>query len=161
MEQIQTLEVLVKLASIGTAGVCVLSVFLIGFTIFKLPNDTPEWKPELLKKFINACIIIALITAVSGSLNAYFNINKVAEADRATAEIVGEYEKLATDFSQLQEVAQKQEDVITATRPRRPAIDFSPSVQESLLQFEPRTVESILDQSRYQRVRSLQRGLDN
>jgi hypothetical protein len=157
MEQIQTLEVLVKLASIGTAGVCVLSVFLIGFTIFKLPNDTPEWKPELLKKFINACIIIALITAVSGSLNAYFNINKVAEADKATSEMVVEYEKLATDFTQLQEVAQKQEAVISASRVRSPAMEISPSLQESLIQTEPRTVESILDQNRFQRIRSIQR----
>jgi Zn-dependent protease with chaperone function len=157
MEQIQTLEVLVKLASIGTAGVCVLSVFLIGFTIFKLPNDTPEWKPVLLKKFINACIIIALITAVSGSLNAYFNINRVAEADKATAEMVGEYEKLATDFTELQEVAQKQEEIISTVQPRSPVLEISPSASESLIQFEPRSVESILDQNRYQRVRNLQR----
>jgi hypothetical protein len=42
-----TLELLVKLASFGTAGVCVLAVFYIGHGVQNLPNDAPEWKARL------------------------------------------------------------------------------------------------------------------
>ena len=65
MENIGSFDLLVKLASFGTAGVYIIAIFIIGYSIFKLPNDVPSWKPEPMKKFINASIIIDLITAVS------------------------------------------------------------------------------------------------
>jgi len=76
----ENLEFLVKLASFGTAGVCVLAIFIIGTSIFRLPNDTPNWKVSLMKKYMNTCIVIAIICAISGSANAYFNQNKIAKA---------------------------------------------------------------------------------
>ncbi len=163
MENLQTFEVLVKLASFGTAGVCVLSVFIIGFTIFKLPNDTPEWKPMLLKKFINACIIIALITATSGSLNAYFNHKKVNEADKATAKMVNEYEKVATEFTNLQsELMSRPEENLNAIVPFAPESETAmeadtETIDEEILKFQPRTVEKLLDEDRYQRIRRIQK----
>jgi hypothetical protein len=80
----QNLDVLVKLAGIGTAGVCVLAIFLIGTTILKLPKDSPPWKAKLMQRFMVVCVIIAVISALSGGANAYFNREKIrmAESDR-------------------------------------------------------------------------------
>ena len=92
MENMETLEQLVKLASLGTAGVCVLAVFLIGTSIFRLGNDTPEWKVSLMKKYMNTCIIIAFICTISGGANAYFNQNKIQEAENDLEEFGDRYE---------------------------------------------------------------------
>ena len=86
------LEQLVKLASLGTAGVCVLAIFIIGISIFKLPNDTSKEKVKLIKTYMNMCIIIAVICTISGGANAYFNQNKIAEAKDESSQIQAAYE---------------------------------------------------------------------
>ena len=101
MENLGSFDLLVKLASFGTAGVCILAIFIIGYSIFKLPNDAPAWKPDLMKKFINASILIAVITTVSGGLNAYFNQQKIQEADRGTVRVASEYDNLKENYNQL------------------------------------------------------------
>ena len=75
------LELLVKLASFGTARICLLIVFYTGFTIQKIPSDSPPWRPKLMNKYMNICIIIAIISALSGGANAYFNQDKIKEAN--------------------------------------------------------------------------------
>jgi len=72
---------LVKLASFGTSGVCILAVFVVGASITRLPKDSPEWRVSLMKRYINFCVIIALVSALSGGANAYFNEKKRAEAE--------------------------------------------------------------------------------
>lgn len=89
----ETFESLVKLASLGTSGVCVLIVFIIGGNLFRLKNDTPEWKVSLIKKFMNTCMIIAIITGISGGANAYFNYNKAKIAKDDFIELGNRYEK--------------------------------------------------------------------
>lgn len=108
MEDLGSLDLLVKLASFGTAGVCVLAIFLIGNAILRLPNDAPKWKPDLMKKFINACILIAVITTISGGLTAYFNQGKIQvadekakEADKGTTIVATEYESLMKQYNYL------------------------------------------------------------
>jgi cytochrome bd-type quinol oxidase subunit 1 len=86
------LEQLVKLASFGTAGVCVLAIFIIGISIFKLPNNTSKEKVSLIKTYMNMCIIIAVICTVSGTANAYFNLNKINEANENFAQMTSAYE---------------------------------------------------------------------
>jgi cytochrome bd-type quinol oxidase subunit 1 len=86
------LEQLVKLASFGTAGVCVLAIFIIGISIFKLPNNTSKEKVSLIKTYMNMCIIIAVICTVSGVANAYFNLNKINEANENFAQMTSAYE---------------------------------------------------------------------
>jgi hypothetical protein len=119
-----TLEMLVKLASFGTAGVCVLAVFYIGHYIQKLPNDAPEWKARLMGKYINACVIIAVICTVSGGVNAYFNRNKIVTAE-------GNYESLKIEYGQEQARVLAQKNQLTAelntlkSRFQGPAVDLN------------------------------------
>ena len=89
----ENIELLVKLASFGTAGVSVLAIFYIGYCIQKLPNSAPDWKPALMKKYMNMCIIIAIICTVSGGLNAYFNRGKIVAAEDAKSKLEAGYEE--------------------------------------------------------------------
>ncbi len=75
-------EQLVKLASFGTAGVCVLIVFIVGVCIMRLPSDTSALKVSLIKWYMTVCTIIAFISAGSGIANAYFNREKLVVANR-------------------------------------------------------------------------------
>jgi hypothetical protein len=94
---------LVKLASIGTAGVCVLAIFIIGTSIMRLKSDTPEWKVSLMKKYMNTCIWIAVICMISGGANAYFNQNKIKTANDA-ADAANERSEIAVNaFKQLEQ----------------------------------------------------------
>ncbi len=77
----ETLDALVKLASLGTAGICIFAIFFMGTGIFRLPNDTSEIKALLMKKYMNVCIFIAIICMISGVANSYFNMNKVKIAE--------------------------------------------------------------------------------
>lgn len=86
------LEPLVKLASFGTAGVSVLAIFYIGYNVQKLPNDSPEWKPALMRKYMSMCVTIAIICAISGGANAYFNQGKIMAAEHEKNQIQTGYE---------------------------------------------------------------------
>lgn len=86
---------LVKLASLGTAGVSILAIFIIGASLFRLSNKTSAEKVALIKKYMNMCIIIAVICAFSGVANAYFNGTKVAEANAKRDQIATAYENEA------------------------------------------------------------------
>ncbi len=87
-----TLELLVKLASFGTAGVCLLAVFLVGKSILGLPKETPSWKVRLMRRYLNFCIIMAIISALSGAANAYFNQNKIRVAEQRFNVLRNNYE---------------------------------------------------------------------
>lgn len=163
MENVESFDFLVKLASFGTAGVCVLAIFFIGSAIIKLPNDSPSWKPQLMKRFITACIIIAGITAFSGGLNAYFNRNKVVEADKKaeismqeTVVVANEYEKLSTQYNDLSAKVTNLLELIemnnNASSPQ--VTDEKNKVLQELKVENPRPLEQILDsKSSYMRQR--------
>ena len=100
-----SLELLVKFASFGTAGVSVLAIFYIGLGIQKLPNNAPPWKPALMKKYMNMCIVIALICTLSGGVNAYFNRNKIVAANEQVASMGAQYKE------QIQKVESEKSEI--------------------------------------------------
>ncbi len=139
-----TLELLVKLASFGTAGVSVLAIFYIGNCIQKLPNDSPAWKPALMKRYMNMCIVIALICTLSGGVNAYFNRNKIVAANEQTARISTKYnEQVRKIESEKQEISAELSSlraVLQQTHTFTPAISVkldSATVKVSRLQIQP------------------------
>ena len=154
MENAGSLDFLVKLASFGTAGVCILAIFFIGSAILKLPNDSPSWKAQLMKRFITACIIIAGITAFSGGLNAYFNRGKIIEADKKaevssteTDIVASEYEKLSTQYTELSNKVESLLTIIGKTQNKNsPAVDAATNkVLEEIKVENPKPLDQILD----------------
>ena len=139
-----TLELMVKLASFGTAVVSVLAIFYIGYCIQKLPNDSPAWKPALMKRYMNMCIVIALICTLSGGVNAYFNRNKIVAANEQTARISTKYnEQVRKIESEKQEISAELSSlraVLQQTHTFTPAISVkldSATVKVSRLQIQP------------------------
>ena len=154
MENTGSLDFLVKLASFGTAGVCILAIFFIGSAILKLPNDSPSWKAQLMKRFITACIIIAGITAFSGGLNAYFNKGKIVEADKKaevysneTVVVANEYEKLSAQYNDLSNKVASLLDIISKNQnDSSPAVDVAKNkVLEEIKVENPKPLDQILD----------------
>lgn len=154
MENAGSLDFLVKLASFGTAGVCILAIFFIGSAILKLPNDSPSWKAQLMKRFITACIIIAGITAFSGGLNAYFNRGKIVEADKKaevssneTVVVANEYEKLSAQYNELSNKVASLLDIIGKNQNNNsPAVDAATNkVLEEIKVENPKPLDQILD----------------
>lgn len=155
MESAGSLDFLVKLASFGTAGVCILAIFFIGSAIIKLPNNSPPWKPQLMKRFISACILIAGITAVSGGLNAFFNRYKTVEAEKKAESSIGEtkvvadeYEKLSAQYTELSEkvtsLLNQMEQTKNSDSPRAEAV--TTQMAEEIKINVPKPLTKILDE---------------
>ena len=103
---IAILDQLVRLASFGTAGVCILAIFYIGYIILKLGPQPSVTHVKLVKQYMMACIIIAVISATSGVLNAYWNQQKIGTAeekyDNLKSNYINEYQSIYTLKNSLQ-----------------------------------------------------------
>ena len=91
-EMLDKIDPLVKLANVGAAGIAVLAVFMTGFRIFNLPNDTSKVKENLLKRFMSMCIIMTIICGLTGVASAWFNRSRIVEAEKKTENLVRTYE---------------------------------------------------------------------
>ena len=80
------LDTLVKLAAIGTSGLCVLFVFWCGSLVKNLPDNASDGKVSLVKYYMTICLIMAVITGISGGANAYFNRQAVVVAETKVAD---------------------------------------------------------------------------
>ena len=94
----EILSVIVQLASIGTAGICVFAIFWIGYQIQRLPNDAPKDKYKLMNQYMVVCVTIAAICLVSGVSNAYFNRNKINAANEQRDEAMRERDKVVVGY---------------------------------------------------------------
>ena len=89
--QTDTLDLIVKLASLGTAGISILGIFYTGIIVKSLPNDVTSGKLSAVRMYKNMCIVVAIICAISGGLNAFFNMQKVMDAKDSMAKIENNY----------------------------------------------------------------------
>ena len=60
-----------------------------------LPNDVSTGKLTAVRMYKNLCITVALICAVSGVLNAYFNMKKIQDAKSEVIAIEDQYTQQA------------------------------------------------------------------
>jgi len=78
------LDTLVKLAAIGTSGICIFAIFWSGWLIYK---TTDAAKLDTIRYFINKVIIIAIISALSGGLNAVINAATIRKLEAKNAQM--------------------------------------------------------------------------
>lgn len=98
-----TLDLIVRLASLGTAGISVFGIFYTGIIVKSLPNNVSEGKLSAVRMYKNMCIVIAIICALSGALNAFFNMQKVQDAKNDVAEIESSITNQADSLKQSRE----------------------------------------------------------
>ena len=67
------LDTLVKLAALGTSGVCIFAIFWIGWLILHLPEGATPERHKTLRMFMIITVIIAVISGAVGFVNAKFN----------------------------------------------------------------------------------------
>lgn len=71
------LQTLVRLASAGTSGICILAVFWCGFLLFRLPNDASRDRHRSLRYFMLMCLGIAVLSAATTFGAGYWDFKKV------------------------------------------------------------------------------------
>lgn len=102
--QTDTLDLIVKLASLGTAGISILGIFYTGIIVKSLPNDVTSGKLSAVRMYKNMCIVVAIICAISGGLNAFFNMQKVMDAKDSMAKIENNYTSQADSLDIIRSV---------------------------------------------------------
>ena len=95
------LDTLVKLASLGASGVCVLAIFWVGWLISKMTEADGKEKHTTVRLYMAMTIAIAVIAFASGIANAWFNANTIAKVEQEKAVAVAQTGKVVTDFSKF------------------------------------------------------------
>jgi hypothetical protein len=111
------LDTLVKLAAIGTSGLCVLFVFWCGSLVKNLPDNTSQGKISVVKHYMTVCLIMAVITGLSGGANAFFNRNAVVSAENKVAESRKELATVREDLTAVSKAVEALKTSPTATAP--------------------------------------------
>lgn len=76
------LDTLVKLASLGASGVCVLAVFWVGWLISKLSDTASREKHRTVRLYMAMTLCIAVIAFASGIANAWFNATVISKVEQ-------------------------------------------------------------------------------
>jgi hypothetical protein len=88
------LDTLVKLASLGASGVCVLAIFWVGWLISKLGPTASVQQHRTVRLFMGMTIVIAVIAFASGIANAWFNARVISEVKNESKLAVAEQVEL-------------------------------------------------------------------
>jgi len=113
------LDVLVKLASLGTSGICIFAIFWIGWLIWHPPANPDPERHRTLRFFMAVCVIIALISLVTGLKSAEFNADAIRTLETKNRKQTDELKLITEKMSryeagllQNQEVAESLSEVL-------------------------------------------------
>jgi len=65
MPETGVLETLVKLASLGTSGICIFVIFWAGWLLFKSSDHENEEVQKTLRFYLVVCVVVAVISAAA------------------------------------------------------------------------------------------------
>jgi formate hydrogenlyase subunit 3/multisubunit Na+/H+ antiporter MnhD subunit len=71
------LDALVKLASLGTSGICIFAIFWIGWLIQGSSKSENPHYHSTLKSYMKTVVLIAIISSISGIGNALIKQEKI------------------------------------------------------------------------------------
>jgi hypothetical protein len=74
------LDTLVKLAALGTSGICIFGIFWIGYLILNPPEKPDPQRYDTLRFFMMTCIAIAIISAVASIFGAWNDKKQIAKS---------------------------------------------------------------------------------
>ena len=75
----ELLVTLVKLASAGTSGVCILAIFWSGWLLLRTANRADGELYHTLRHFMAFALGIAVVSAFAASISSYFNYRQIVE----------------------------------------------------------------------------------
>ncbi len=92
----ELLDTAVKLAALGTSGVCVAALVWTGLFMARLPAEQERNKHASLRNYMLMCFGIAIVSGVSGAFSPTAEKMRELEAtNRAQAERVAAFERAA------------------------------------------------------------------
>ena len=80
MEGRMLLDTLVKLAALGTSGICIFGIFWIGYLILKPPREPDPERHRTLRFFMATCIAIAIVSAAATIFGTWYEKKEIANA---------------------------------------------------------------------------------
>lgn len=110
----ELLDTLIKLASLGTSGICIFAIFWIGWLIMNPPQQSDPDRHKTLRFYMVTCIVIALISAGAGIANAMINSSHLKEKDEKIGQLQGEQKKLEAAVASYQLKESKTKDAAKA-----------------------------------------------
>jgi hypothetical protein len=130
------LDTLVKLASLGTSGVCILAIFWIGWLIYQTPSSAEAEKHKSLRYFMVSCIIIAVVSAMTGLISANFNAERITTLEgeleqqrseaKKQAETIEEYRR---KFAGYKEAFKGLDKLLDAKKMHSPSPEIAKDVE--------------------------------
>jgi uncharacterized protein (DUF488 family) len=132
------IDSLIRLASLGAAGVSVIAVVLVGRAIYALSDHSPMWKVSLMQRYQNFCIVIALICAISGFANAYIKLERVQASEEYARRMETAIESQTLQFDKLIDqlskelTALQQQVAATPTPPNNGVRDRFDALRETI-----------------------------
>ncbi len=73
----ELLDTLVKLASAGTSGVCILAIFWSGYLLLCTPPKADIERHRSLRHFMTVALAVAVVSAFAASISSYFNYRQI------------------------------------------------------------------------------------
>ena len=95
------LETLMKLASAGTSGVCILAIFWSGYSLQRMPPGAPVERHRSLRHFMTVALAVAIVSASAASVNAYFNYHQNLELKGQNKHLAEAKNTLEGEFTTL------------------------------------------------------------
>jgi hypothetical protein len=134
------LQDLIKLASLGTSGICIFVVFWVGYLIQKTNFEKEPYKRDTLRSYMWMCFAIAVVTALSGGANAYFNARTIADTKAKNEELTTTVQKKDTELTTQQErmasLVKHLDIVLKDKRVQAESTSASPTVKQSIKVLE-------------------------
>jgi hypothetical protein len=100
-------NLLVKLASLGTSGICIFGIFCSGYLLLKNPAKLTKEHHHTLRYFMAACVAIAIISGASALAASWQDKTQLANSIAAVIQSKEAYilrnpsPELATHVKQL------------------------------------------------------------
>jgi hypothetical protein len=96
------LDTLVKLASLGAGGVCVLAIFWVGWLVSRMQPNASAQQHRTVRLFMGMTIVIAIIAFASGLANAWFNASVIAKVEQEGKVALAEQIKIKEEALKLE-----------------------------------------------------------
>lgn len=88
------LDILVRLANLGTSGICIFGIFWTGRLIKVSSNSENEFYHLSLHKYMNMVIFVAIISLVSGVANSYIKQIEISKLEQQNIVLLQEKQSL-------------------------------------------------------------------
>lgn len=135
-------DTLVKLASFGTSGVCVLVVFWCGRTITRLGPEPPRAVIQLYRHYLLLCAFIAVVSALTGFVIARSNEQQTKHLLTAMEESKRSFEALKAEADTISKRL-KDAETVSPTNPPKVSPDVARELNKAATNVDREAAKAV------------------